>query len=253
MVSQINPLPWQPPQATTAVLNALADKIRLLDIRLRYITEQALDSRLASSLAAEDMVLTDAIARQQLPITIFTLATGKLPLETLALLPQVQRRYGLTVTTVAPDPEATAAYEAKHGTFAFYDSVPLRQRCCHIRKIEPLNRALVGADAWLTGQRQAQSVTRATLSFHQLDDERQMAKFNPLFDWSEADVWAYIQHFDVPCNALYQQGYPSIGCDPCTKAVRADQDIRAGRWWWEQQDSKECGLHPSSQSNPSES
>ncbi|MBP6117232.1 MAG: phosphoadenylyl-sulfate reductase [Neisseriaceae bacterium] len=252
MGSQLKSSGWQPPPITATVQQTLPSKIRLLDTRLRYITEQASDSRLASSLAAEDMVLTDAIARQRLPITVFTLATGKLHAETLALLPQISQRYGLEVNTIAPDPATAAAYEAEHGPLAFYESVALRQRCCHIRKIEPLNRALVGADAWLTGQRQAQSITRAELPFHEADEARQMHKFNPLFDWSEADVWAYIQHFDVPSNALYQQGYPSIGCAPCTKPIRLGEDIRAGRWWWEQQDSKECGLHHNHNLNHSE-
>lgn len=234
---------WQPPPQSITVTQALPGKIRLLEARLRDITEQAADSRLASSLAAEDMVLTDAIARLGLPIAIFTLATGKLHAETLALLPQISQRYGLTVRSMSPEAAATAAYEAEYGPLAFYESVPLRQSCCFIRKIEPLNRALAGADAWLTGQRQAQSITRSVLPFQEPDTARQIQKFNPLFDWSEADVWAYIAHFDVPCNALYQQGYPSIGCEPCTKPVHAGEDVRAGRWWWESKDNKECGLH----------
>ncbi len=234
---------WQPPQPTVDVLKTLSDKISRLETRLNYIAEQAADSRLASSLAAEDMVLTDAIARKKLAIDIFTLETGKLHTETLALLSAIKHHYGLNVRTVTPNSAATSLYEAEHGLSAFYESVALRQRCCFIRKIEPLNRALTGADAWLTGQRQTQSVTRTTLPFQELDAERQIPKFNPLFDWSEGDVWAYIAHFNVPTNALYQQGYPSIGCEPCTKPVRAEEDIRAGRWWWENQDSKECGLH----------
>lgn len=244
MSSQSKPtLSWHPPSATANTLAALPDKILLLDKRLRYITEQAEDSRLASSLAAEDMVLTDAIARQGLAIRLFTLETGKLHAETLALLPRIHQRYGLTIDTITPDEQATDAYEAEHGPLAFYQSVPLRQRCCFIRKIDPLNRALKGADAWLTGQRQTQSITRSSLCFHETDAQHHIPKFNPLFDWSEADVWAYIHHFDVPYNALYQQGYPSIGCEPCTKPIRAGEDIRAGRWWWESKDSKECGLH----------
>ncbi len=243
MTLSLKPQTWQAPQPTAAVLQALPQKIQLLDKRLRYITAQTSDCRLASSLAAEDMVLTDAIARQRLPISLFTLNTGKLHAQTLALLPQISQRYGLSVRSVTPQPSDADAYEAEHGPLAFYESVPLRQRCCFIRKIEPLNRALVGADAWVTGQRQAQSVTRAVLPFQEADAPRQIQKFNPLFDWSEADVWAYIAHFDVPSNALYQQGYPSIGCEPCTKSVRLGEDIRAGRWWWESKDSKECGLH----------
>ena len=119
----------------------------------------------------------------------------------------------------------------------------MRRRCCEIRKIEPLNRALADADAWLTGQRREQSVTRSGLDFAEQDSERGIAKYNPIFDWTEAEVWAYVQSRGLPFNGLYRQGYPSIGCAPCTMPVKEGDDIRAGRWWWESRDSKECGLH----------
>ena len=134
-------------------------------------------------------------------------------------------------------------YEEEKGKFAFYESVELRRECCHIRKIEPLNRAIQGADAWLTGQRREQSATRTVLPFAEQDQSRGIDKYNPIFDWSETDVWAYILANNVPYNDLYHQGFPSIGCEPCTRQVKQGEDIRAGRWWWESKDSKECGLH----------
>ena len=197
----------------------------------------------ASSLAAEDMVLTDIILRQALPIRIFSLETGRLPTETLALLAEVNQHYGTEITLYTPDANAVAAYVANHGLNGFYDSVELRKSCCHIRKVEPLGRALAGKRAWLTGQRRAQSTTRSELAVQERDAAHGLEKFNPLADWSEADVWYYLRRHQVPYNALHDQGYPSIGCAPCTRAVQPGEDIRAGRWWWETPESKECGLH----------
>ena len=197
----------------------------------------------ASSLAAEDMVITDLILKAGLPIGIFSLETGRLHPETLAVLDQVKATYGYDVTLYKPQPEAVDAYVAAHGLNAFYDSVEMRRECCRIRKVEPLGRALAGNKAWVTGQRRAQSTTRAELHVQEDDAAHAMVKFNPLADWSEDDVWHYIRSNDVPYNALHDQGFPSIGCAPCTRAVQPGEDVRAGRWWWENPDSKECGLH----------
>jgi phosphoadenosine phosphosulfate reductase len=197
----------------------------------------------ASSLAAEDMVLTDLILKAKLPIAIFSLETGRLPPETLAVLDQVRQTYGYEVSLYRPQAQAVDAYVAQNGLNAFYDSVELRRECCRIRKVEPLGRALAGNKAWVTGQRRAQSSTRAGLDIEEHDAAHAMTKFNPLADWSEQDVWRYIRAHDVPYNALHDQGYPSIGCAPCTRAVEPGEDVRAGRWWWENPDSKECGLH----------
>jgi phosphoadenosine phosphosulfate reductase len=197
----------------------------------------------ASSLAAEDMVLTDLIIRSGLPIGIFSLDTGRLHPETLAVLDAVKARYGVEIAVYRPDPSAVEAYVSAKGPNAFYDSVDLRHECCQIRKVEPLARALAGKRAWITGQRRAQSVTRATLAVQEEDSARGMVKFNPLADWSEQDVWDYIRANNVPYNALHDQGFPSIGCAPCTRAVEPGEDVRAGRWWWENPESKECGLH----------
>ena len=142
-----------------------------------------------------------------------------------------------------PLPEAAAAFEREHGAASIYEHIERRRQCCHIRKIEPLNRALSDAPAWLTGQRRSQADSRSRLDFEETDHARGIAKFNPIFDWEEADVWAYAARHQVPLNALYRQGYPSIGCEPCTRPVKRGENIRAGRWWWENQSSQECGLH----------
>jgi phosphoadenosine phosphosulfate reductase len=197
----------------------------------------------ASSLAAEDMVLTDLILRAKLPIRIFTLETGRLHKETLGMLDRVREQYGYEIAQYKPDPAAVEAYVSANGLNAFYDSVEMRKECCRIRKVEPLNRALAGNKAWLTGQRRAQSTTRAELAVQEDDPAHGMQKFNPLADWSEEDVWNYIRSNGVPYNPLHDKGYPSIGCEPCTRAIQPGEDIRAGRWWWENPESKECGLH----------
>ncbi len=197
----------------------------------------------ASSLSAEDMVLTDAIARAKLPIGIFVLDTGRLHGDTLMLLDRVRRHYGLDIAVYAPDAQAVAQYVQAHGRNAFYDSAELRKRCCAIRKVEPLSRALAGKRAWITGQRRGHGDLRADLPEREHDAAHGMDKFNPLAAWSEAQVWQYIRENRVPYNRLYDQGYRSIGCAPCSRPVRPDEDLRAGRWWWESPEQKECGLH----------
>jgi phosphoadenosine phosphosulfate reductase len=197
----------------------------------------------ASSLAVEDMVLTDLILKAGLPIGIFSLDTGRLHADTLAVLDAVKAKYGYEIAVFRPDAAAVEAYVSQKGLNAFYDGVEQRRECCHIRKVEPLGRALAGKRAWITGQRRAQSATRATLAVQEEDAAHGMAKFNPLADWSEQDVWDYIRANGVPYNALHDRGYPSIGCEPCTRAIQPGEDVRAGRWWWENPESKECGLH----------
>jgi len=197
----------------------------------------------ASSLAAEDMVLTDLILKERLPIAIFSLETGRLHAETLSMVERVKETYGYDIALYRPQPEAVERYVADHGLNAFYDSVEMRKECCRIRKVEPLGRALAGKRAWITGQRRAQSSTRAELAVQEDDHAHGMQKFNPLADWSEQDVWDYLRSNNVPYNALHDRGYPSIGCEPCTRAIQPGEDVRAGRWWWENPESKECGLH----------
>ncbi len=197
----------------------------------------------ANSFGAEDMVLTDIIARSKLPVEIFSLDTGRLPAETYTLMGDVEQRYNTKLKVFFPDATAVENYVRGEGINAFYESVELRKACCGIRKVEPLRRALSGKKAWITGQRAAQAATRAALPVREFDTGNNLEKLNPLADWSEQDVWAYIRIHDVPYNALHEQFYPSIGCAPCTRAVALGEDVRAGRWWWEDPASKECGLH----------
>ncbi|HYN28150.1 MAG TPA: phosphoadenylyl-sulfate reductase [Burkholderiales bacterium] len=235
-----------------AIAAAIVYPYQTLTARLEAIVAEFPHAAFASSLGAEDMVVTDAILSAGLPIAIFTLETGRLHRETLDLLERVLRHYGREIEAVRPDPDAVARYVKEHGLNAFYESVDLRKRCCHIRKVEPLARALARRDAWITGLRRAQSVTRTELPLREHDAVHRIPKFNPLADWSEAEIWACIRDRDVPYNALHDRGYPSIGCEPCTRAIRPGEDIRAGRWWWERSDAKECGLHVSPLGKPSE-
>ena len=189
------------------------------------------------------MVLTDLILAHALPIEIFSLDTGRLPAETYDLIGEVERRYDTKLKIYFPDASAVETYVRANGINAFYDSVELRKACCHVRKIEPLRRALAGKKAWITGLRAAQSVTRAGLPLREFDEGNGLQKLNPLSEWTETEVWAYIRINDVPYNALHDRFYPSIGCAPCTRAIALGEDVRAGRWWWEDPASKECGLH----------
>ena len=215
-----------------------------LTARLDAVVAEFPHAAFASSLGAEDMVVTDAILSAGLPIAIFTLETGRLHRETLELLERVRKHYGHEIEAFRPDPDAMARYVKAHGLNAFYESVELRTGCCHIRKVEPLARALHDRDAWITGLRRAQSAARTELPLREHDSVHGIPKFNPLADWSEAEVWACIKDRGVPYNALHDRGYPSIGCEPCTRAVKPGEHPRAGRWWWEQDGAnKECGLH----------
>ena len=225
------------------VSDALAQLVIDTQATLARIAVDFMPAVFASSLAAEDMVLTDLILKVKLPIRIFTLETGRLHAETLGMLETIRQTYGYEVAPFRPDPAEVDAYVATNGLNAFYDSVEMRKECCRIRKVEPLARALAGNRAWITGQRRAQSTTRAGLDVQEQDAGHDMVKFNPLADWSEIDVWDYIRANEVPYNPLHDRGYPSIGCEPCTRAIQPGEDVRAGRWWWENPDSKECGLH----------
>ena len=198
---------------------------------------------LASSLSAEDMVLTDLIGRERLPIEVFVLDTGRLHGDTLELVARVEQHYGIELRVYRPQPQAVNEYALRFGRDAFYESVELRKQCCGIRKVEPLKRALAGKQAWITGMRRAQSALRGDIAVEESDQTHGMKKFNPLADWSEAEVWDYIGQYEVPYNRLYDQGYRSIGCAPCTRPVAAGEDARAGRWWWEARAATECGIH----------
>ncbi len=189
-------------------------------------------------------MLTHAIAATGVPIDVFVIDTGRLHAETLDLLERTRRRYGIEVLVYRPQEQAVREYVNRYGRNAFYESVELRHRCCEIRKVEPLERALQGRDAWLTGQRRAHGPERATLAIKEVDTRRDIRKFNPLALWPDEAIWQYIRRHDVPFNPLHQRGYPSIGCEPCTRAIKVGEPARAGRWWWEADGAqKECGLH----------
>ena len=238
----MKPQLWNIPEEhlTLAQVDYLYEK---LVKRLKQITEKYQDVRFATSLAAEDMVITDAIAKENIQIQLFTLNTGRLHQSTLDIHQLVQRHYKIQIQSIEPQPQNVNQYLRDFGLNGFYDSEEAKKKCCDVRKIQPLQNALQGADAWLTGQRREQAVTRTQLEFEEHDQARGIAKFNPIFDFSEKEMWAYLLKRQVPIHALHHQGYPSIGCEPCTRAIKQGEDIRAGRWWWLQQDSKECGLH----------
>jgi len=231
------------PNVSDALRAQVAEKTVATIARLRQAAAEFQPIGLASSMGAEDMLLTDVIQRHAIDIEIFTLDTGRLPAETYDLMEKAETHYGTRPVTWFPRHEAVEEYVRKHGINAFYRSVELRKACCGMRKVEPLKRALAGKKAWITGMRAQQSTTRADLPLREFDEAHGIEKFNPLSDWTEREVWVYIQTEGVPYNALHEQFFPSIGCQPCTRAISPGEDIRAGRWWWENADSKECGLH----------
>jgi phosphoadenosine phosphosulfate reductase len=196
----------------------------------------------ATSLGAEDMVVTDLLVRLGLGIAIGTLETGALHPETVALIPRLEQHYGLKVEVYRPREEQVVHFVRNNGAEAMYRSIELRKACCQIRKMEPLARMLEGRTAWVTGLRREQSNNRGAVSFVETDGNGR-TKLNPLADWTWNDVWHYIAQHGVPYNPLHDQFMPSIGCAPCTRAIAVGEDFRAGRWWWEDEAAKECGLH----------
>jgi len=199
----------------------------------------------SSSLGLEDQVITDAIFKHKLPIQVFTLDTQRLFKETETLISKTEQKYQQTIVRYTPNETAVQNYIKTEGLNGFYESIEKRKKCCYIRKIEPLNRALKGADIWITGIRQEQSDFRKNMPLFEYDSERDLIKFNPLLAWTTEQLWETIRANEIPFNALHQKGYPSIGCEPCTRAIKPGEDERAGRWWWENQDQtkQECGLH----------
>jgi phosphoadenosine phosphosulfate reductase len=222
-------------------------KVESVKALLSKIEQDFTPAVFASSFGVEDMVLLDLIARFAPGIEIFTLDTGRLPEETYALMKKVSERYGVKVRAYFPEARAIEEYVQQHGLNAFYESVELRKSCCHMRKVEPLKRALKGKKAWVTGMRREQAATRDDIPESEFDKEHGLYKFNPLYDWTEKEVWAYVRANNVPYNVLHDKGYASIGCAPCTRAITPGEDIRAGRWWWEHPENKECGLHRKSE------
>lgn len=196
----------------------------------------------ATSLGVEDMVITDLIARHALPIAVATLETGKLHGETLALIGRIEQHYGLAVEVYRPGAEAVVHFVHENGEDAMVRSLALRKACCALRKLEPLSRMLAGRTAWVTGLRREQSDARGEVPFRDQDDAGRL-KLNALADWTWGDVWHYVATHDVPYNPLHDHFMPSIGCAPCTRAIAVGEPFRAGRWWWEDEAAKECGLH----------
>jgi phosphoadenosine phosphosulfate reductase len=198
----------------------------------------------ANSLGAEAMVLTDLIWRHVPGIDIVSVDTGRLPEETLGLLERLERRYDRRITVYYPDARSVERYVRENGINGFYNSLGQRLSCCEIRKVEPFKRAVAGYSAWVTGVRREQSESRRHTPPIEHDPQVGIAKVSPLLDWTDEQIWSYIQVHKLFYSPLHDRGYPSIGCSPCTRAIEPGQDQRAGRWWWEQADSRECGLHP---------
>ena len=221
-----------------APAHELAARARLVDA-----VDEFQPAAFSSSFGLEDMVILDLLARHRLPAEVFTLDTGRLHEETHALIAQAQRRYDLPIRTLFPQAASLETLLLRDGPNAFYSSIEARKACCAVRKVEPLGRALAGKQLWITGLRREQAVTRTELPILAWDDGHALHKLNPLADWTEVQVLDYIARYRVPVSALHARGFPSIGCAPCTRAVAAGEDARAGRWWWEPPAQKECGLH----------
>jgi phosophoadenylyl-sulfate reductase (thioredoxin)/thioredoxin-dependent adenylylsulfate APS reductase len=222
----------------TALANA--DARKALDLVIKEFGDKIV---FASSLGAEDQVITEMIAGIDKRVKIFTLDTGRLFPETYETLERTTNRYGMPIEVFFPNAEHVEAMVRSRGINLFYETVENRKLCCHIRKIEPLTRAFTGMEAWICGLRREQSVTRQDMKMVEWDDQNKLIKINPLIDWTETQVWHYIKEKNIPYNKLHDQGFPSIGCQPCTRAIQPGEDIRAGRWWWESPQNKECGLH----------
>jgi len=198
---------------------------------------------LSSSLSIEDQVLTDLIAKIDPSTRIFTLDTGRLFPETYSLIERTRMKYPITLEVFFPEASEIEKMVKEEGINLFYAGIEQRKRCCQVRKIQPLKRAFQGLEVWICGLRKEQSVTRHDMQMVEWDAQNQLIKLNPLIDFTEEQVWDYIKANHVPYNKLHDKGFPSIGCQPCTRAVRPGEDIRAGRWWWENPEHKECGLH----------
>lgn len=224
-------------------LNRQFERNDALSVLQWFLKEYKGKIALSSSMGAEDQVLTDMVMKIDPEIRIFTLDTGRLFYETYELIERTSLRYKKNIEVYFPSPDDVEAMVAEKGINLFYQSIENRKECCRVRKIEPLKRAFRGLDVWICGLRRNQSATRTGNQMVEWDEANGLIKLNPLIDWSEQDVWEYIKANGVPYNPLHDKGFPSIGCQPCTRAIEPGEDIRAGRWWWENPDTKECGLH----------
>ncbi|MGF9693049.1 phosphoadenylyl-sulfate reductase [Rhizobium sp. 0TCS1.26] len=229
---------------TPADLASLDDQFASLDLAGRLSLAASLGRAVfTTSLGIEDQVITAAIGLNRLPVDVATLETGRLFMESVVLINQTEERFGLTIRRFRPAQKDVDAYAAQYGLNGFYDSVEARHACCAVRKLKPLASALAGAEIWITGLRRGQSGNRATTPFVEFDAERALIKVNPLADWSLEAINAFVADHGVPINPLHSKGYPSIGCEPCTRAIKPGEPERAGRWWWENDEKRECGLH----------
>lgn len=224
-------------------LNRQFERNDALSVLQWFLKEYKGKIALSSSMGAEDQVLTDMVMKIDPEIRIFTLDTGRLFYETYELIERTSIRYKKNIEVYFPSPDDVEAMVTEKGINLFYQSIENRKECCRVRKIEPLKRAFRGLDVWICGLRRNQSATRTGNQMVEWDEANGLIKLNPLIDWSEQDVWEYIKANGVPYNPLHDKGFPSIGCQPCTRAIEPGEDIRAGRWWWENPETKECGLH----------
>jgi phosphoadenosine phosphosulfate reductase len=231
-------------QVAASHLGGVLSRISRLEDRVLEVA-RAVSGKIAfsTSLGLEDQAVVHAIASAGAVVEVFTLDTGRLFPETLETLARTERRYGLRIRVVAPDADELEQVVTRDGVLGFRLSVEARKACCDVRKVRPLRRALAGATGWITGLRRGQSGGRGGIPFAAWDDEYGLIKVNPIAEWTTEQLDAYIVANNIPVNPLHAQGYPSIGCQPCTRAIRPGEDIRAGRWWWENEDGKECGLH----------
>lgn len=211
--------------------------------RLAFVAGLGSRSVFTTSLGVEDQVITAAIGTHRLPIDVATLETGRLFAATVRLIEETEDRYGINITRFYPEQDDIDAYAEKYGLNGFYESVEARHACCHVRKLIPLAKALEGAGFWMTGLRRGQSGNRASTPFAEYDAERNLIKINPLADWDIDAIKAHVAAENIPVNPLHARGYPSIGCEPCTRAIKPGEPERAGRWWWENDEKRECGLH----------
>jgi phosphoadenosine phosphosulfate reductase len=227
---------------TAQALNDTLASLGLME-RLALVAELGGRAVFTTSLGIEDQVITAAIGTARLPIDVATLETGRLFKETLDLIDETESQYGITITRYAPERQDIDAYAATYGLNGFYESVDARHACCGVRKLKPLARALEGASFWITGLRRGQSGNRADTPFAEYDAERNLIKINPLADWDIERIKDFVAKEAVPVNPMHNRGYPSIGCEPCTRAIKPGEPERAGRWWWENDEKRECGLH----------
>lgn len=224
---------------------SLDSQLAALDLadRLKLVASLGGRAVFTTSLGIEDQVITAAIGQHCPEIDVATLQTGMLFQETVDLIETSESRYGIEIKQFRPEQADVEAYVSQYGKYGFYESVEARHACCGVRKLKPLARALEGASFWITGLRRGQSGNRAATPFAEYDAERNLIKINPLADWDIDRIWAHVKAEEIPYNPMHDRGYPSIGCEPCTRAIKPGEPERAGRWWWENDEKRECGLH----------